>query len=659
MGYILREPENFINVKLTDSGRQLLSLGNLRFKKVILSDREIDYKIGRTSYDLCNNAVLNVRDNHPIFPDLNFDGTSPTDLGSQTVGSVRQIVSAMTESIGFFETPTASTENYKIITANCISIGEIKPSSTDKIEVTNLSAAIEVGNLVYIPWEPENYYSTIHNSTNEILKDKPQVSMWYRVQEINSTIVTLDRKIPNLYTTPVSSGVTGYFYPYNGIKNVYGISSNVNTSVWNMNIVRTSSVIGTIPTMPGYKHYGSIEYAGTKHYLGFTDDTKAFGIIHYTNAFSGNTYAEQFIEKTVELQIPNVMWHKNSTATMVGTEMKQGLTLYDKQGNTFYDAVAKTSFRELRDTDDVNGTVVGRVYHSLQIFIITDQELLTALSYKTNRNFTLPAPIVSLQNNSPQGAVQDGLCQSGKTYFVSYVSTSNSASTNSYGYSDTIHCTYFATPDIVLDNEPAKFLKVEFPPNAFPFMRNQTNLTALSGTGWNSNKIQILVKEIDSNTISTFGDVPTDNWILVEGNGIYTGNTVGETIDPVYLQSTSFIIGREDYDLGSTYSISGLNTNSDISLSGMTFGSEDVFFGNVKTGILSTVFKTTITVYAENSQFNSSDNNTFDSAFNDYTYITEIGILDENGVLVAIGKPSYPIKKDISKYLAFQLEIDF
>jgi len=663
MGYILREPENFINVKLTDVGRQRLSLGNISFDKVVLSDREIDYKLGRLlSYNLCDNKVLNVRDNNPSLPELNFDGTAPINLESQTLGSVRQIVTAMTESTGFFEVPTASTENYKIITDYCSSIGEIKPDITadNRLIVSNLTDAINVGDLIYIPWEPDNYYLGIHNTTNEIIKDKPQVSMWYRIQEIVSpTLIAVDRKIPVLHTSTPTSGVTGYFYPYNSIATVYGNSFTLNTKVWNMNIVRTSSVIGTTSAMQGYSSYGSIEYAGTKHYLGFTDDVKAFGIIHYTNKFSGNTYAEQFVEKTVELQIPNVMWHKNSAAALVGTEMNQGLTLYDKGGTTFYDAVAKTSFRELRDSEDANGTVVGRVYHSLQIFIITDQELLAAMSYKTNRNFTLPTPTVSLQNSAALGSAQNGLCQSGKTYFVSYVTSSEDCSNKSYGYSDPIHCANFVVPEIVADGENAKFLKVEFPTNSFPFLRNQTNLTALSGTGWNSNKIQILVKEIDSNTVANFGEVPTDGWKLVEGNGKYTGSTIGETIDPLYLQSTSFIIGREDYESGMTYSISGLSEHSDISLSGMTFGSEDIFYGNVKVGILSSVFKTIITVYAENSKFNSSNNDTFDGNFDENTFITEVGILDNDNNLIAIGKPSYPIKKNNSRYLAFQLEIDF
>ena len=45
--------------------------------------------------------------------------------------------------------------------------------------------------------------------------------------------------------------------------------------------------------------------------------------------------------------------------------------------------------------------------------------------------------------------------------------------------------------------------------------------------------------------------------------------------------------------------------------------------------------------------------------FSDPCEITEIGVLSQGGVLVATGKPTYPIAKNSSKYLAFQLEIDF
>jgi hypothetical protein len=66
-----------------------------------------------------------------------------------------------------------------------------------------------------------------------------------------------------------------------------------------------------------------------------------------------------------------------------------------------------------------------------------------------------------------------------------------------------------------------------------------------------------------------------------------------------------------------------------------------------------------MTVLAPDPNYNTSNNTSFDGLLDTDTYITEIGILNNNNILVAVGKPTYPIKKNDSRYLAFQLEIDF
>ena len=118
------------------------------------------------------------------------------------------------------------------------------------------------------------------------------------------------------------------------------------------------------------------------------------------------------------------------------------------------------------------------------------------------------------------------------------------------------------------------------------------------------------------------------------GNGIFSGGT--STIDPSLLQNHIFNITQQDYDSGTTYTLNGkfsaFTSNIDsINNSGLTFGNESFFYGNLTTGIQASVFKTIITVFAQNDSYNSSFyNNTFDSLYNDSTFITEIGILNIN-----------------------------
>ena len=62
MSFLPKEPTTFINIKLTDAGRRLLSLGRLTFDKAALSDREMNYSVDRTGfYNIENNRVLSPR----------------------------------------------------------------------------------------------------------------------------------------------------------------------------------------------------------------------------------------------------------------------------------------------------------------------------------------------------------------------------------------------------------------------------------------------------------------------------------------------------------------------------------------------------------------------------------------------------------------------
>jgi len=699
MSYIVQEPSNFINIKLTDTGRRLLSLGALTFNSIIFSDREVNYYLGRNNiYDICRNRVLAPKDDQPAISGIpfnqipsistptaveklslalssSFNGANSVPITSQNLTSAKQIVSAMTSSVGFF---TGSSYNWQIKTgatvgdAYSIGMAEIDysttiPNGTTEIDVTAGGYTAKTGDLVYIPWEPPQY-SAITNNTTYVFSARPEVALWYRVQGVNGTTLSLDRSVPNFGNTPIvgsTQKIKAYFYPYGKVENFYGSAVTVDCGVWNMNIVRTSSEIGTLPLMSGYTTYGSIEYNGTKQYLGFGYDIKAFGIIHYTNKFSGNTYAEQLVPKTVKLEIPNIMWHR-SYSVSVGQELIHGLTLYDYYGTDIFDTIAQTTYRELRDGTSSTSFVVGRVYHKLKIIVITDQELLTALTYKSNRNYTLPELTLSTEPSILGSS--SGFCKSDYVYYVTYLTSSNAYQDGvSYGYSQSLPCGYIKQINGDTDTVTGlhSVLKANFSTLSFPYMRNSTNLTSLSGTGWNANSVQLIFQEYPVSASTNVGTLPTDLWkIFTGGNGVYTGETGSTTINPADLQSHVFALNLSDYYSSTTYSLTGLysafTTNTDsYTSSGLTFGDEAFFYGNLTTGIQANVYKTIITIYAKNDEYNSSLNSTFDSLYNDSTFITEIGILNTKNELVAVAKPAYPIKKDSSRYLAFQLELDF
>jgi len=668
MSYLPQEPQTFINVKLTDTGRRLLSLGSLTFNKAVFSDREINYGIAResTSYCIPENRVLSPKDDHPILPSTNFDGSSFYQLGDAQVFSSRSVATAQTQNLGAWlsqgtGTTTINDASYKLDDASYLFSGfttyDNVSGATKELDADSIETTANVGDLLHIRWfSGMGTYDVAPNLSNS-----PFVSLWYKVTEVDGTTMTVDRELPSLGSG--SEEIPYWVYPNSEVESYWGSAVTETTKVWNMNIVRTSSEIGTTNTILGYTSYGSLEYNGTKKYLGFEDNYRSIGIIHYTNLSSGNTYAEQLVAGSVKLDIPHVLWHQNESEP--GTGLLAGLRLSDVASADYFDSSAGTSFRILYDGSSNTSTPVGRVYHKLKIFVITDPELLAALSYKSNRNWTLPKPNVRLVD-SPLAplttSTASGFCKSDYTYFVSYISNNKDFSeTESLGYEDTMHCNYISRIQGQTDGVGfSKFLNVSFPAGSFPYMRNEAGFVSYSGTGWSSNKVQILVKEVETTSIDNMNSIPTEGWVLVSsggtGNGLYTGETSDNTIDPTYLQAHQFIISKEDYDSGSTYNLGEYFTGG---MEDLNYGDETFFLGNVECAIRATVFKTVITLIAEDNELNSSNNETFDGALDETTYITEIGILNENDQLVAIGKPSYPLPKSNARYLTYQLELDF
>ena len=367
------------------------------------------------------------------------------------------------------------------------------------------------------------------------------------------------------------------------------------------------------------------------------------------------------------------MWHRYPSN--IGEAINYGVTLYDVQGDNFFDSASQTTYKLLRDGVSSTSHIVGRVYHKLKMFVITDPEFLTALTYKSNRSFTLPPLNVSL---SPvpkfplniSGAT--GLAVPGRTYFVTYIVESDTPyqSGVTFGYPQSLPCAYIARIDGESDAQGnPQYISATFPSISFPYMRSSANMessSAYSGSGWNANKVQLLVNEIENiNSGQLFFDtVPSNSWTRISsggtGNGLYTGDTTDLTIDPLKLAGNQFVISRQDYNSGSTYVMDSVfHQNNIINLSGLTFGSESFFFGTLNTDILATSFKTSITILADNTMFNGSDNLTFVPTVDESTYITEIGVFNLDNELVAIGKPTFPIKKSNGRFIGFKLEIDF
>ena len=692
MSYIPNRSDNYINLKLTDLGRRQLTLGKLSFDRAVFSDREVNYSFRRNLQSevdrnrtvgqrtdgqnfFLDNRILSPAAEQPNISLSNYDLTNPYLLTEGRLSSQTTVLTAMTDNIGFFTalntgaTTTIVDADYVANTGLYIISGT---ANTDFTNVTNFitynGSNAYVGHLSVFRFQQKftgmNYTDV---QTRERFK-YPLASLTYRLQGAGINELYSDRDFPSFLTPFFNVSTPFYTYPSTqSASTYYGSATTVTSDVWMMNIVRTSNVIGEA-VADTYQSYGSIDYNGTKQYLGFEKDYRSIGIIHYTNDYNKNTYGNEFVAGTIQLDLPHILWHNYDS--MAGKALYGGLRLTDKKQQTKYDYVAKTEYRNIADE---RGYVVGRAYMKLKIFVITDPELLNALSYKSNRNWTLPKPTVRLVDEPKSPLNTDNtttLLNDGETLLLSYVTEADSITqltdinkTLAFGY-QSLHCGYIQKIDC---QGSSKYVEVTFPDGGFPYLRNEAGFQTYSGTGWSSNRVKLIAYKMNTSDFTNINDINYDSWIQMggvfgsaDGNGSYSGESTHNTVDPAFLQAHKFIISQEDYTSGVTYTLGDYYT--DYNNTGdrpLNIGDQYFFYGNVQVGIAQKTYKTLINLKLDSGELNESANSTFKLNRDDEAFVTEVGIINRNNELVAVGKMTHPVRKTDFRYLAFQLELDF
>lgn len=664
MSFNKQESSVLVNVKLTDTGRRLLSLGQLSYSKAVISDREIDYNIDPTDlYSVTLNRIISPKDDHPILPFVNFDGSQAIDLGQNLFGGTF-VSSAYCPSTGFF---SASTD-----TGTTLNVNDYEPNAEfvlaeDEVSASDLNGTNVVGvSSSYFPRAGDLALFVFNNPSSGGQAIDPSaafVTLWYRITG-DSNSFTTDRPLPNFSTGGSPEATRVFHYPWNGISNYYGSGSSVDVKLWNMNIVRSNSEIGTPTGASGYTEYGSREYNGQKHRFGLDDSCRQIGLIHFTNEFTGNTYSEQLAPGATRLDVYNIMWHRHDSGPGEGEQM--GHRFLDSGSPVYFDDIANTSYTTLRDGVD-DGIPVGRVYQKLKLIVITDPELLNAMSYKSNRNWTLPPLILSHRSTPPTGSSimsTNGCLKSNKTYYVTYIPMVYNQywdPMESYGYQPFLHCGYIQKITGYTDSDGNHaYLSARFPQRSFPYMRNLDGMASHLGTGWMCNNISLIMKEVDTDADPGVSKIGSDGW-LMPYNSSYDGSPIVDAND---LLSYEFVVTQDDFVNSSGYTIhSGHTANIDFisteSTNALNFGNEQFFYGNVTTTTKRVKYKTVFSLQLPQDGFNTSNNPTFNSGINSSVYFTEVGILDDENRLVAVGKFTQPVQKDVDQFIIVQLEMDF
>ena len=479
--------------------------------------------------------------------------------------------------------------------------------------------------------------------------------------------------------------------------------SNYFVKVWNMNIPWTENPAGLFTNVKqGYDQFGSTGYTGTKEYLGYNSNTgqtdtdstyyynsfsekinlspsdqKSIAIVHYTNQSIDNFYGEKFALTTTDtvyplsgqtgpgrrfrVNIPTLMWHKSSGGTMgqtfyvdpEGFDSKNLFTPFYIESNVNVD-MNNPGIRYYQLWDDnanSNGfpNRVGKVWPDLKMITFDDDEIIASLSYKSNRNWTLPAPklglIVPNTFNGTSGSDIGLLSGTTECLWLTY-------RFNHSAFTESLHCNYYTQvcgtdPDCPPDTAD---VTIRFG-NEFPFLVSDN-----SQSGFSANDIVILAQKV----VSGEKPDPTE-WYELNLTSQLSATSVNGNITVSGLTGSTLVLNKTMYDTavsnGDLYNLSNYidlpdNNQAEPTL---TFGDEYYFYGNIASDIQATIYVMNYKCNLGPTQFLTSQNPTWSSA--DSAYITEVGLYDSKKELMIISKIQSPEKRQgVQQYT---IKLDF
>lgn len=736
MAYILKNTSGLINTRITDVGRQKLSEGNFNIKYFQIGDSEVSYDLG-SSYNYTRNYVL-----EPNFNEQNKSGEPQSNkqnvkypyyvkgsegntYGIPFMNSKSESVYNIIDPKGFFSNSGSSFYYPKNTTAFTL-------NSQYEFDLSNLSGG-KILNVTSGNCPTAKIFPKVGDIVTLYYSDKGQCGLLnkiypvltYKIQKICSpTSFELDRNLPDYNCMNVCGVGNAFFYP-SGMTPLYDtvtpltnwqyFCEDFDVNIWNMNIPWSETPAGISNLYETFNNFGSVEYLGTKEYLGYgnpsgtvdtskvfyynsfgdeivvePDEQKVIAIIHFTNNSTDNPYGEKFATEFFDpnspdptgqasnfrLVIPWIMWHKSPIRQI-------GLTLYidppNDRSKFKVEYLKSTKNSDMNDPgiryfhlwDNYNNRV-GKVFPDSKLVIIDDEELIAAFSYKSNRSWTLPAPRVKLVTPNvcdPNGGSPIGVLSSSTQYmYVTYRFDtdcfSNSLHNNYYQkiQGPDLNCNQLSQNVAVQFGDEFKFLTKPF---GFPTTTTTTTISPTTTTtttnqghccpvdGYMANKFKVLVQLVEGE-----GRPIPSEWREVD----FTNQLIS-TMDDGYitangLTNNTFVVTKDLYDNAPYYDLSDyinglpLSNQQDI----LGFGDEYYFYGNLETDIQATIYEMRYEVNLSNTQFEVTSNPTWKKTITK-PYITEIGLYDEQKNLLVISKLQSPEIRQGDQQ--FVIKIDF
>jgi hypothetical protein len=286
---------------------------------------------------------------------------------------------------------------------------------------------------------------------------------------------------------------------------------------------------------------------------------------------------------------------------------------------------------------------IGKVFPDQQIIIIDDEEVVASMCYKSNRNWTLPAPKISLltpntcfSNNQLAVGV---MTSTAETMWVTY-------RFDSTGFTNSLHCNYYSSilgPDTGCTTS-SQNVAIRFGAE-FPY------LTQGSFSGFSANKMQIICQK----RYDTLRPDPTQ-WRIIDVTDSLSATTINNYLTMSGITGTTFEISDSNYNSAVPYHLENFMDVVPVgSPNVLNYGDEFMFYGNIETDISATIYEMRYLVTLGRAQFTNTSNPTWTSGTT--SYVTEIGLLNDNKELMVISKLQSPeLRQGIQQFV---VKIDF
>jgi hypothetical protein len=710
MSYIIPSTSPFVSIKLTQKGREQLAQGKLNFSYWAIGDSEINYVreaiVDPTNVSLSATSIVM----RPVDrePNLKYfvkpsNTTNPLRTIDASVLNVikADINNAATER-GFFSN---SNGVYTTLTGNTYTPFTSTVSNTVLTGGTTLQitgATVNVGDLILLKLS-NTTAGNITVNANTI----PLPNLWFKVQSVGTNTVTLDRNLPNLSSQVTTSQVIVYRggEVYNTIATgnttaywdtgtlSFDSANNITCSdvpVWNMNNVWCENIAGitgltSTNLYEDYTKFGSFNFLGQKQPyfnidcesdptvgpatcdgvgLSYLDDvSKSISIVHYTNNTISNLYGEYFYtdvnsNKYLKITVPDLMYHRISGSTASGTTMGMSFV-----GSGATQNILNTDIQYINLIEDptiinsgLSPNIVGKVFPQLKMVVFTDDEIVASMSYKSNRNWTLPELAAVLQ--APSGGTSTGVLGVNETMYLAYTLENNIVS----GLTSSLSCQKY----VKITNNTSSPKDVAFRINGTDLLTYMRKLEDpnYDGFGFYGDTFKLLYQIVAESTTRP----ASGSWKQYDFTSTAITTNAGETIDPKLLENqtptiTGFILDKLKDNNATTYSaIQSLNLAANTTPSYLQFGDERFFYGNLTTYIGATIYKTLFNISVNAGEFDSTTNPTRSTnpATNPPSIkVTEVGIYDSSNNLVCIGKLSNPIPLTGGNQIMLELSMDF